>query len=109
MNYCGTYYLNDDHTIEPCDTATWGLQLEVMRKEDGKHVKDEVVNEHRISTVWLGLDHECEDGMPPLLFETMIFSPGTFSEIYCDRYSTWDEAVAGHERAKEKFLAGEIE
>ena len=46
-----------------------------------------------VSTVFLGLDHGWGDG-PPVLFETLVF-PDTKR---MDRYCTWDEAVAGHER-----------
>ena len=46
-----------------------------------------------VSTVFLGLDHQLGEG-PPLLFETMVFNgPG---HEYQERYSTWDEAEAGH-------------
>lgn len=49
-----------------------------------------------VSTVFLGLDHNfCDDG-PPLLFETMVF--GGEHDQYQERYSTWDEAVNGHDR-----------
>lgn len=49
----------------------------------------------RLSTVFLGLDHNfCPEG-PPLLFETMTFGGGW--EV-CERYATWDEAEAGHAR-----------
>lgn len=51
---------------------------------------------YRVSTVFLGLDHRfCGDG-PPLLFETMVFSDDDDEDM--SRYSTWDEAIAGHER-----------
>ena len=48
----------------------------------------------RVSTVFLGLDHQHFDG-PPLLFETMVFVGEHGDEM--ERYSTWDEAVAGHD------------
>jgi len=48
-----------------------------------------------VSTVFLGMDHSFGGG--PLLFETMIF--GGKSDGYMDRYSTWQEAEAGHEAA----------
>lgn len=52
-----------------------------------------------VSTVWLGLDHTFSGEGPPLIFETMVFpSKGDFSETYCERYSTLEEARAGHER-----------
>ena len=49
-----------------------------------------------VSTVFLMLDHSHADG-PPILFETMIF--GGEHDMYQDRYSTWDEAVEGHQVA----------
>lgn len=48
-----------------------------------------------ISTVHLGLDHRFGEG-PPLIFETMVFGGGLDQE--CDRYSTIEQAHAGHER-----------
>ena len=50
-----------------------------------------------VSTVFLGLDHSYNPDGPPILFETMIFG-GPHNE-YQERYSTWDEAIEGHERA----------
>jgi hypothetical protein len=49
-----------------------------------------------VSTVFLGLDHSFGEG-PPQLFETMIF--GGEHDEYQERYSTWDEAEAGHKKA----------
>jgi hypothetical protein len=51
-----------------------------------------------VSTVFLGMNHQYGGG-PPLLFETMIF--GGKYEGYQVRYSTRDEAIAGHRRAVE--------
>lgn len=50
---------------------------------------------HRVSTVWLGLDHSYGDG-PPLLFETMVFGESDWSDQDCKRYSTEAEARTGH-------------
>lgn len=49
----------------------------------------------KVSTVFLGLDHAFGNG-PPILFETLVF--GGKHDGECERYSTWDEAVAGHAR-----------
>lgn len=49
-----------------------------------------------VSTVFLGMDHGFGESRPQW-FETMVFGPG--HEDYQERYETWDEAVAGHERA----------
>ena len=49
-----------------------------------------------VSTVFLGIDHTLGAG-PPMIYETMIFG-GPYAE-YCERYSTWEEAHAGHTKA----------
>jgi hypothetical protein len=46
-----------------------------------------------ISTVFLGVNHQWGDG-PPLVFETLVSGGQLDGEM--DRYSTWDEAAAGH-------------
>ena len=56
------------------------------------------INRRRISTVFLGLNHNFGEGKP-LLFETMIFD-GKHDE-YQERYSTKEEALAGHAKAVE--------
>jgi hypothetical protein len=53
-----------------------------------------------VSTVFLGLDHGWGRKGPPILFETMIFG-GEFDED-CWRYSSWDDAEAGHNAAVRK-------
>ena len=72
---------------------TWG-EIEnriIARTQDGRFL---------ISTVWLGLNHQYGDG-PPLKFETMIFDEQNNGEdIGCQRYSTKEQAIAGHEDAK---------
>jgi hypothetical protein len=50
---------------------------------------------HIVSTVWLGLDHAHGDG-PPILFETMVFGEGSWTEQDCQRYTTELEARIGH-------------
>lgn len=56
-----------------------------------------------ISTVWLGLDHSFGSG-PPLIFETMVFpSKDDMGDLDCDRYSTEEEALEGHQRMVEKW------
>jgi hypothetical protein len=48
----------------------------------------------RVSTVWLGLDHNLEPDSKPILFETMVF--GGRNTGLCRRYSTELEALVGH-------------
>lgn len=100
-NYCGTYKLDENKNAVPCSLEEWGLQLEEMKKNKTKHVADKTINDKRISTVWLGLDHGWDANGEPLLFETMVFDGEDYHDIYCDRYSTWEEAEEGHKKAIE--------
>lgn len=51
-----------------------------------------------ISTVCLMIDHNWSEEGPPIVFETMVFPyHDRLTEIECERYATYDEAVAGHE------------
>lgn len=93
-------YILDGHEAVPCDHLfTWASWLEKADRIVRKHEADGV----RVSTVFIGLDHSFGDG-PPLLFETMIF--GGPRDGWMDRYSTWDEAEEGHERAVAMLATG---
>lgn len=92
------YFLNEDHTYEKCEFMKWANQFEELSRANKRHVGDDMIGDYHVSTVWLGLDHNYYSG-PPLLFETMIFHGDHSSDIYMDRYTTWDEAVKGHKRA----------
>jgi len=87
----GDYYILDGHKAVPTDLLTWAKYIETRR--EGRHVADEKVGDVRISTVFLGLDHAFGGG-PPLLFETMVFGGEHDQEM--DRYTTWEQAEAGH-------------
>lgn len=65
-----------------------------------KIVKQEIVDGYLVSTVYIGLDHRFSDDGPPLIYETMIFTPdGSPVGAYCERYHSRLAAKAGHERA----------
>lgn len=89
------YILADDgKTPIKCDLMTWARAFE---RSSSRRLKRETVAEGvDVSTVFLGLDHSWGDG-PPLLWETMIF--GGPHDGYQERYSTHDEAMAGHAKA----------
>lgn len=56
-----------------------------------------------VSTVFLGLDHRFAGDGPPLLYETMIF--GGAHDQDQRRYSTREEALAGHAEMVERLKA----
>lgn len=69
----------------------------------GHHVGDDERDGIRVSTAFLGLDHQFGSG-PPLLWETMVF--GLEDDEPCERYSSYEDAVAGHQRYVNEHLHG---
>ncbi len=84
-------------------------QFSLMVMEVWPPLKDEI-DGYEVSTVFLGLDHSFGDGYgaygAPVLWETMIFERGDgphpidLSE-YQERYTSGDDARAGHETTKQ--------
>lgn len=57
----------------------------------------------RVSTVWLGLDHNFGEGLP-LIFETMVFpKEGDFRELDMERYETLEQAKKGYKEMVKKW------
>ena len=90
----GLYILGKDgKTPVLCESAAeWGRLFDREKRK----VAFNEVGDVNVSTVFLGLDHNYEDG-PPILFETMIF--GGEHDEYQDRCATWNEALEMHDRA----------
>ena len=83
-------YILDRQTPVPCnELMKWGAWLQNSKRLVGGKTKRGV----RVSTVFLGLDHQYGEG-DPLLFETMIF--GGELDKDCVRYSTMNQAREGH-------------
>ena len=99
------YYILDGRDAKPADGFTWAKWLEEHRTD--RHVADETRGDARISTVFLGLNHNfCGDG-PPLIFETMVFGGPLDQEQ--ERYSTWEQAEAGHAAMLARLIARDEE
>lgn len=86
------HYILDGHEARAVDLMTWARWFE---KAERRVAHDEVAGA-RISTVFLGLNHEYGDG-PPLLFETMVF--GGKHDEFQERCTTWEQAEEMHARA----------
>lgn len=74
------------------DARTWALW---MQQASRRVAETWVTPMLRISTIFLGLNHQFFEDGPPLLFETLVFRNGYADEQ--ERYSTWHEAEQGHE------------
>ena len=83
-------YTLDGHTPVACDDVmAWRHWMETADRRVANQRRGGV----RVSTVFLGLNHNWGGGRP-LLFETMVFG-GPHDENQ-NRYATWEEAEAGH-------------
>ena len=63
------YILDKKHNLIETNLTIWA---EFFEDINNTRVADDTVNEARVSTVFLGIDHQFGEGKP-LLFETMIF------------------------------------
>lgn len=97
------YYVLEGREVKPVDDVrVWG---EFFNDNDARRVGyDECGEGTRVSTVFLGINHNWSDKGPPLLFETMIFG-GKHDESTW-RYSTYDRAEAGHRAIVDALKAG---
>ena len=73
--------------------------LKLWKDPANKVVKQDIIGDKIVSTVWLGLDHNFEPDGKPLIFETMIFGAfdgGDGTEEFCRRYPNEFMALEGH-------------
>lgn len=96
-------------SVEECEKKLRDENYKIIKQT---YEKDDVL----ISTVWLGLDHSyiinnSNKKIDPVIFETMVFmdSHNSYIDSYMDRYSTEEEALAGHERICGMVRNGEIQ
>jgi hypothetical protein len=96
----GPYYILDGHAVVPASLEAFGRWFERANR-----VVDytEVTSQVRVSTVFLGIDHRWLGKGPPIVFETMIFGGPLDGDQW--RYSSWDDAEAGHKAAVRKARA----
>lgn len=104
------YILDEKRQVKEVDLMTWANWLESDKGGKARQIGFDRLDDIYISTVFLGLDHSFGMGRP-LIFETMVFAnKETEVEMfgkkhtihrsldeYSNRYTTMDEAKAGHE------------
>jgi hypothetical protein len=101
LNSRDYYYLLDENKHPyKCTLGEWGEWFQNSRGDDKRRVAEDEINGKRISTVFLGMDHNLYGEGRPLIFETMVFDEKG-NDIWMDRYSTWNDSEIGHEKAKE--------
>ena len=86
-----------DKAGKPLSMEAWAIRFEDMHY---RRIGDTDVwgdGRARVSTVWLGLDHNFGSVGPPIIFETLVFFSDGNQEMMW-RYSTLKEAKAGHKQ-----------
>lgn len=83
-----------DHEPVKCTLLEWGKWCEESKD---RFIEQTDIDDVRVSTVFLGIDHNFGFGGPPILFETMIF--GGDHDQYQDRCATYTEAKKMHTKA----------
>ena len=83
-----------DRQGKPISLQTWA---HLMEDREYCRVDETLVDNTRVSTVWLGIDYSFGRGGAPIIFETMVFGGPMDQEPY--RWSTEQEAVDGHRMA----------
>jgi hypothetical protein len=89
----GKYVLQGRTPVVEPDLDTWAQWLETADRKVADDFDERTGI--RISTVFLGLDHNHSQQGPPLLFETMVF--GGLLDGETERYATWEDAERGHQ------------
>jgi len=88
------YILKDKTPIKEDDLYKWSRWFENI---SNRIVQQDVIDgKIKVSTVFLCIDHNWNNNGSPILFETMIFG---LPKDYQERYCTWNEAEAGHQKA----------
>ena len=101
------YLLDKNHKpYKVDDVLEWGRGFEsIENRRVALYKKDGI----RISTVFLGLDHNYCDTGTPLLFETMVFDEaGGPLDQTMERCSTWEQAEKQHEKIVARVEANRL-
>lgn len=109
-NYLKHWILDEEDIPKEASLEEWVIWFETHNSARflAKYERDGYL----VSTVFLGMDHNWSGKGPPILFETMVFDdqrwekPGDGGnrcvdmgeEMCCERYSTKDDALIGHQR-----------
>ncbi len=94
----GKYIEQNGEPIPEDDLLAWAKWYETAARRVG----DTSIGKVRVSTVFLGIDHQFGNG-PPLLYETMVFGGISNEEQW--RYPTRIEAEAEHAAVVERVRA----
>lgn len=86
-----------DKEGKPISLKEWGFLIENTYY---RRIRETFVGPYKISTLWLGVDHNFFGGDEIHIFETMIFCDAEKDNLHChmERCSTLEEAIICHEK-----------
>lgn len=93
------YILEGNNVIKKENPLEWALWI----LENNKVIEFTNSPLYKVKTIFLGLDMSTKAEGAPLLFKTFVLAPGTFLDCYAEYYTTYDEALEGHQRIVEKI------
>jgi hypothetical protein len=94
----------DGRPVPEPDLLKWAMWF--GHSHQSRILQQDHIGDAFVSTVFLGLDHSFSEG-PPVLWETMIFG-GEHSD-WMRRYTSGDDAIAGHMEAVEMVKASQAD
>ncbi len=87
------FYILKNRLPVECSPYAWG---EAYQKPEKRLVSKTEINENiSVSTSFTGIDYSPKSKAPPLLFETWVSGYSLYLDK--DSYSSWEEAVEGHQ------------
>lgn len=105
--YSWRYILDENgKPIPEPDLLKWAQWFEDTKQ---RVVQQDHIGDIFVSTVFLGLDHAFvyDDVHEPVLWETMIFKDTDWSGDFQRRYTSLNDAIAGHMEAVEMVKAND--
>lgn len=90
----GEYILVDGEPVPEPSLVRWCRWWNIF---ENRRIAEDEIGPARVSTVFLGLDHNWGFKGGPILFETMVFWTGSPLDEDCVRYRTLEEAKRGHQ------------
>ena len=91
------YVLDERGEPQPCDDVlAWGRWFETAERHVAQDMDEgEGAERVRVSTVFLGIDHNWHGDGPPVLWETLVFGGPLDGEM--QRYCSKAHALVGHQ------------
>lgn len=87
-----TYFILDKKKKKVIEGSRYEAEQQLLNILE-RRVAYVEVRGYRVSTVFLPIPYR------DLFFETMIFEPNSFQDIYCVRCRTYEEAIKAHDKA----------